>query len=70
MKKSKGVICDLDCKLADQTIYYVWNCKFVLFLVFKSFMAPDIATEYLAGAALLGAAPCTAMVFVWSSLTK
>ena len=30
----------------------------------------DLATEYLAGAVLLGAAPCTAMVFVWSSLTK
>lgn len=41
-----------------------------LFTVFKGFIAPDIATEYLAGAVLLGAAPCTAMVFVWSSLTK
>ena len=30
----------------------------------------DLATEYLAGAVLLGAAPCTAMVFVWSSLTN
>ena len=29
-----------------------------------------LATEYLAGAVLLGAAPCTAMVFVWSTLTK
>ena len=29
-----------------------------------------MATEYLAGAILLGAAPCTAMVFVWSHLTK
>ena len=28
------------------------------------------SSEYLAGAVLLGAAPCTAMVFVWSSLTK
>lgn len=40
------------------------------FVVFKAFIAPDLATEYLAGAVLLGAAPCTAMVFVWSSLTK
>jgi len=30
----------------------------------------DLAKEYLAGAVLLGAAPCTAMVFVWSHLTK
>ncbi len=41
-----------------------------LFVVFKAFIAPEIATEYLAGAVLLGAAPCTAMVFVWSTLTK
>lgn len=40
------------------------------FIVFKTFITPDIATEYLAGAILLGAAPCTAMVFVWSLLTK
>ena len=40
------------------------------FLIFKAFITPDLATEYLAGAVLLGAAPCTAMVFVWSTLTK
>lgn len=43
---------------------------FFLFVVFKSFIAPDLATEYLAGTILLGAAPCTAMVFVWSTLTN
>jgi len=41
-----------------------------LFVVFKTWITPDLATEYLAGAILLGAAPCTAMVFVWSHLTK
>lgn len=40
------------------------------FVVFKGFITPKLATEYLAGAVLLGAAPCTAMVFVWSTLTK
>ena len=40
------------------------------FVVFKTFITPELATEYLAGAVLLGAAPCTAMVFVWSTLTK
>ena len=39
-------------------------------VIFKAFIAPELATEYLAGAVLLGAAPCTAMVFVWSTLTK
>lgn len=41
-----------------------------LFVIFKALIAVDLATEYLAGAVLLGAAPCTAMVFVWSTLTK
>ncbi|MDP4547645.1 ACR3 family arsenite efflux transporter [Marinobacter sp. MDS2] len=43
---------------------------FFLMVAFKPFIAPDLASEYLAGAILLGAAPCTAMVFVWSYLTK
>ena len=40
------------------------------FVVFQSWIPADLADEYLAGAVLLGAAPCTAMVFVWSYLTK
>lgn len=44
--------------------------SFFLYIVFKDFIAPDLAKQYLAGAVLLGAAPCTAMVFVWSLLTK
>jgi arsenite transporter len=40
------------------------------FVIFKNLITPDLATDYLAGAVLLGAAPCTAMVFVWSHLTK
>ena len=43
---------------------------FFFFVVFRSFMSTELAQQYLAGAILLGAAPCTAMVFVWSSLTK
>jgi len=43
-------------------------------LFFKVFFAgwvePETATEYIAGMILLGVAPCTAMVFVWSQLTK
>jgi ACR3 family arsenite transporter len=38
--------------------------------VFSSLVSPFLAKEYIAGAILLGAAPCTAMVFVWSYLTK
>ena len=43
---------------------------FFLYLVFKSVIPHNLAKDYLAGAILLGAAPCTAMVFVWSHLTK
>lgn len=38
--------------------------------VFADFIPPDDAKSYIAGLILLGAAPCTAMVFVWSQLTK
>lgn len=50
------------------TMYGIASLFF--FVVFKTLITPDLATEYLAGAVLLGAAPCTAMVFVWSTLTK
>lgn len=43
---------------------------FFLMIAFKSFIPADLANQYLAGAILLGAAPCTAMVFVWSTLTR
>lgn len=48
---------------------YGISCLF-FFVIFGAFITPELATEYLAGAVLLGAAPCTAMVFVWSTLTK
>jgi len=40
------------------------------YVIFKALIPKELAHEYLAGAVLLGAAPCTAMVFVWSHLTK
>ena len=61
------------------TLVVNWLIKpFTMFLIawlfFRVIFAPwipeSLATEYLAGAILLGAAPCTAMVFVWSYLTK
>jgi ACR3 family arsenite transporter len=39
-------------------------------VVFADLIAPADAQQYIAGLILLGAAPCTAMVFVWSQLTK
>lgn len=39
-------------------------------VIFADLVDPQTATEYIAGMILLGVAPCTAMVFVWSQLTK
>lgn len=38
--------------------------------VFSAWVDPELAGEYIAGMILLGVAPCTAMVFVWSQLVK
>lgn len=38
--------------------------------IYQAWLSPEDAEQYIAGAILLGAAPCTAMVFVWSYLTK
>ena len=43
---------------------------FFFYVVFRGLITPELAKDYLAGAVLLGAAPCTAMVFVWSYLCK
>ncbi|MGO2366891.1 MAG: ACR3 family arsenite efflux transporter, partial [Pseudoalteromonas sp.] len=39
-------------------------------IFFASMVDPQTANEYIAGMILLGVAPCTAMVFIWSQLTK
>ena len=44
--------------------------SFFFYVVFKQLIPTELARQYVAGAGLLGAAPCTAMVFVWSNLTK
>ncbi len=43
---------------------------FFFYVVYQSVIPRELGRQYLAGAVLLGAAPCTAMVFVWSHLTK
>jgi ACR3 family arsenite transporter len=39
-------------------------------VLFAGMVAPETAKEYIAGMILLGVAPCTAMVFVWSQLVR
>jgi ACR3 family arsenite transporter len=38
--------------------------------IFSNYIPADLAQSYIAGMILLGVAPCTAMVFVWSHLMK
>lgn len=68
-KRPQGltVTCVTNWLIKPFTMYAIaW---FFLKVVFAGLIEADLATEYLAGAVLLGAAPCTAMVFVWSYLT-
>ncbi|MCM0647054.1 ACR3 family arsenite efflux transporter [Clostridium swellfunianum] len=69
-KKPKGLIvtCVTNWVIKPFTMYLI--AAFFFKVVFKAFIPENLATDYLAGAVLLGAAPCTAMVFVWSYLTK
>lgn len=51
--------------------FTMYAISYVFFhFIFSAFISPDLAQQYVAGAVILGAAPCTAMVFVWSHLTK
>ena len=69
-KKPKGltVTCVTNWLIKPFTMYLI--AAFFFKVVFKNIIPADLASDYLAGAVLLGAAPCTAMVFVWSHLTK
>ena len=69
-KKPKGLIitCVTNWLIKPFTMYAI--AAFFFYVVFKSWIPLDLAKEYVAGAVILGAAPCTAMVFVWSHLTK
>lgn len=69
-KRPKGILitCVTNWLIKPFTMFgLAW---FFFYVLFKSFIPENLAHEYLAGAVLLGAAPCTAMVFVWSYLTK
>lgn len=69
-KKPRGLVvtCVTNWLIKPFTMYLI--AAFFLKVVFKALIPDTLATQYLAGAVLLGAAPCTAMVFVWSYLTK
>ncbi len=69
-KKPKGLVLTL----VVNWLIKPFTMAFLGWLFFKVFFAsivdPQSANEYIAGMILLGVAPCTAMVFVWSQLVK
>lgn len=69
-KRPKGIIitCVTNWLIKPFTMFGIAYLFF--YVIFKALIPAELAEEYLAGAVLLGAAPCTAMVFVWSYLTK
>lgn len=69
-KKPKGLVLTTTINWLIKPFTMFAISAFFFLVVFKPFLSPDLAREYIAGAVLLGAAPCTAMVFVWSELTK
>lgn len=68
-KKPKGLIITLVVNWLIKPFSMYLIAALFLKVVFRAFIPAGLATEYLAGAVLLGAAPCTAMVFVWSYLS-
>lgn len=69
-KKPKGLAVTLVVNWLIKPFTMAVFAAIFLKYVFAAFIDPALAKEYIAGAILLGAAPCTAMVFVWSYLTK
>ncbi|MEO9273664.1 ACR3 family arsenite efflux transporter [Marinomonas sp. 5E14-1] len=69
-KKPKGLVLTL----IINWLIKPFSMAFLGWLFFKvlfiDWVDPSTATEYIAGMILLGVAPCTAMVFVWSQMTK
>lgn len=72
-----------DIRKNPKGLYLTWTANwlikpFSMFLIaslfflviYRTWIPEALANDYLAGAIILGAAPCTAMVFVWSQLTK
>ncbi len=69
-KRPKGIVitCVTNWLIKPFTMFGIAYLFF--YVVFRTLIPAELAEEYLAGAVLLGAAPCTAMVFVWSYLTR
>jgi len=68
-KRPKGLILTLIVNWLIKPFTMAFFAWIFFTKIYGAFISPELAGEYIAGAILLGAAPCTAMVFVWSYLT-
>lgn len=69
-KRPKGLILTLVVNWLIKPFTMAFFAWIFFTKIYAAFISPELAGEYIAGAILLGAAPCTAMVFVWSYLTN
>ncbi len=69
-KRPKGLILTLVVNWLIKPFTMAFFAWIFFTKIYAAIIAPELAGEYIAGAILLGAAPCTAMVFVWSFLTN
>ncbi|MBS3770256.1 MAG: ACR3 family arsenite efflux transporter [Bacteroidales bacterium] len=68
-KRPKGIVLTLIVNWLIKPFTMAFFAWIFFSKIYAAVISPEMAGEYIAGAILLGAAPCTAMVFVWSYLT-
>ncbi|HKK67557.1 MAG TPA: ACR3 family arsenite efflux transporter [Bacteroidales bacterium] len=68
-KKPRGIVWTLIINWAIKPFTMAFFAWIFFSKIYAAWIDPALAGEYIAGAIILGAAPCTAMVFVWSYLT-
>lgn len=69
-KKPKGIVLTLIVNWLIKPFSMALLGWLFFHVLFVDWVSPETANQYIAGMILLGVAPCTAMVFVWSQLTK
>lgn len=69
-KRPKGVVLTLVVNWLIKPFTMAFFAWLFFANIYQAWISPELAGEYIAGAIILGAAPCTAMVFVWSYLTN
>ncbi len=69
-KRPKGLIVTLVINWLIKPFTMALLAMLFIRYIFGGWISPELGEQYIAGMILLGVAPCTAMVFVWSQLTK